>query len=127
MTALILLPQRYQVVNGLDPLPAGIRMLPLLCFSAVGSGLGAITSSKHNVSFYLLLLGGTLQLLGMGLMSSLSTSMAIEPQQYGFQMILGMGFGLGLSSLIVVARMEVGAEHSGMLPTSTTPCAGAIL
>ncbi|MCJ1314994.1 hypothetical protein MMC15_000308 [Xylographa vitiligo] len=46
--------------------------------------------------------------------------MAIEPQQYGFQMILGMGFGLGLSGLIVVARMEVGAEHSAILLASLT-------
>ncbi|MCJ1439190.1 hypothetical protein MMC27_008581 [Xylographa pallens] len=120
MTTLILLPQRYQVVNGLDPLPAGIRMLPLLCFSALGSGLGAITLPKHNVSFYLLLLGGTLQLLGMGLMSSLSTSIEIEAQQYGFQMILGTGFGLGLSSLIIVARVEVSANDSAILLASLT-------
>ena len=122
MTTLILLPQRYQVVNGLDPLPAGIRMLPLLCFSALGSGLGAITLPKHNVSFYLLLLGSTLQLLGMGLITSLSTSIEIEARQYGFQMILGMGFGLGLSSLIVVARVEVSAKDSGMPPLMIAIC-----
>ncbi|MCJ1476102.1 hypothetical protein MMC13_004767 [Lambiella insularis] len=120
MTTLILLPQRFQVVNGLDPLSAGIRMLPLLCFSAVGSGLGAITSKKHNVSFYLLLLGSTLQVLGMGLMSSISVGLEIEARQYTFQMILGTGFGLGLSSLIVVARVEVGAEDAAILLASLT-------
>ena len=45
--------------------------------------------------------------VGFGLMSSLPSTEAVPKEQYGFQAIFGMGFGLGFSSLIIVTRVEV--------------------
>lgn len=44
--------------------------------------------------------------VGFGLMSSPPSTEAVPKEQYDFQAILGMRFGLGFSSLIIVTRVE---------------------
>ncbi|CAF9909471.1 hypothetical protein IMSHALPRED_008372 [Imshaugia aleurites] len=107
MVTIINLPQWFQIVNGLSPVDAGVRMLPLLLVSACGAGIAGAIASKKNVSWHILVSSNALQVLGLGLMSSLPSTEAVSKDQYGFQAILGMGFGLGLSSLIIVTRVEV--------------------
>ena len=121
MVIIINLPQRFQLVNGESPVAAGTRMLPLLLCSALGSGVGGIIAGKKNVSFYLLACGSALQVIGVGLMSSLPTTIHIPPKQYGFQAILGFGFGMGLGSLIIVSRVEVNADDSGIQQLNASP------
>lgn len=113
MATIIFLPQRFQLSNGLSPVGAGIRMLPLLLLSAFGAGLGGAICSRKNVSFWILMGSLALQVLGLGLMSSLPISEAIAARQYVYQCILGLGFGLSLSSLALVARFEVKAVDHG--------------
>lgn len=111
MTAVIYLPQRFQLQNSYSPADAGVRMLPLLLLSSVAAGVGGFIVQIKNVSFYLLVVSACLQLLGLGLMSSLPASMGSAPaRQYGYQIILGVGFGLSLSTLPLVARLEVEKE-----------------
>lgn len=48
----------------------------------------------------------------MGLMTTLPTiAKGIPPSIYGFQIILGLGFGLSLSCLVIVAQTEVRREE----------------
>ncbi|KAK5942745.1 hypothetical protein PMZ80_005311 [Knufia obscura] len=47
---------------------------------------------------------------GLGLMSSLPIGGGVTARQYGFQVILGVGFGLSLSTLPLIARLEVEKE-----------------
>ena len=56
-----------------------------------------------------------LQLVGLGLMSTLPTAAGeVCAEQYGCQVVLGLGFGLTLSSLVIVVRMEVDPEDVGV-------------
>lgn len=88
-------------------------MLALLLLSALGAGLGGAISSRRNVSWYILVLALALQLIGLGLMSTLPASGPVAARQYGYQAILGLGFGLSLSSLVILARVEVGPSDLG--------------
>lgn len=107
MVIIIYLPQRFQIQDGLSPVEAGIRMLPLLLLSAFGAGLGGMINSKRNVSFYTLMGGVSLQLIGLGFMTSLPTTGEILRAQYGYQVLLGLGFGITLTSLVIISRVEV--------------------
>lgn len=103
----IYLPQRFQIVNGLSPLNSGIHLLlvPLVCFTAtgIGSGLSFIT----NVSYPLLVAALALQCLSIGLMTTLPTTASITASLYGYETILGFGFGLALPTVSTIARMEL--------------------
>ncbi|PGH19325.1 hypothetical protein AJ80_04078 [Polytolypa hystricis UAMH7299] len=113
MGTIIFLPQRFQLQNNLSPVDAGIRMLALLLLSAFGSGFGGFLGAKKNFSFYVLVGSIGLQLIGLGLMSTLPDTGDIPHIQYFYQAILGLGFGLALSSTIIVSRMEVdAADHA---------------
>ncbi|KAL8942172.1 MAG: hypothetical protein Q9216_001819 [Gyalolechia sp. 2 TL-2023] len=107
MVIIIFLPQRFQIENGLSPVDAGVKMLALLLLSAFGAGLAGFICSKKNISWYLLVLSNVLQIIGLGLLSSVPNSETILARQYGYQVILGLGFGLSLSSLVIVTRVEV--------------------
>ena len=108
MMTLIFLPQRLQLQNGLSPVQAGIDMLALLLLSATGAALTGIVVSKHNISWYILAGSLMLQMIGLGLMSTLpATAGPVPSAQFGYQVILGLGFGFALSSLAVLARVEV--------------------
>ncbi|KAL8717592.1 MAG: hypothetical protein Q9225_005181, partial [Loekoesia sp. 1 TL-2023] len=107
MVIIIFLPQRFQIENNLSPVDAGVKMLALLLLSAFGAGLAGFICSKKNLSWYLLVLSNILQVIGLGLLSSVPTLDTVLARQYGYQVILGLGFGLGLSSLVIVSRVEV--------------------
>lgn len=108
MMTIIFLPQRLQLQNGLSPVRAGINMLALLLLSATGAALSGILISKHNISWYLLAGSLGLQMIGLGLMSTLpATGGPVPSAQFGYQALLGLGFGLALSSLAILARVEV--------------------
>lgn len=112
MVTIIFLAQRFQLQNGLSPVEAGLRMLPLLLFSATGAGLSGAIATRRNVSWYILAVSLGLQLIGLGLMSTLPTAAGdVVPAQYGYQAILGTGFGLSLSSLVIIVRVEVKNDH----------------
>lgn len=116
MVIIIFLPQRFQIENSLSPVEAGVKMLALLLFSAFGAGLPGFICSKKNISWYLLVLSNVLQVIGLGLLSSISSSDTVLARQYGYQVILGLGFGLGLSSLVIVSRVEVDEADLGSSP-----------
>jgi uncharacterized membrane protein len=119
---IINIPQRFQIVNGLSPVNAGIQMLPLLLLSAVGAATTGAICSKKNIAFYFLVFSNILQILGTGLLSALPATEDIIASQYGIQIFLGFGFGMDLVSLIIVSRVEVDLEdHSTPRPSSPPP------
>ncbi|KAI0814258.1 major facilitator superfamily transporter [Xylaria sp. FL0064] len=71
--------------------------------------LSGFLISKARVSpLYLLLIGGSLQTIGVGLFSSLdSSNLDIPSAQYGYPVIMGLGFGFNLSTLLTMVPMIV--------------------
>ncbi|UKZ81123.1 hypothetical protein TrVFT333_008893 [Trichoderma virens FT-333] len=107
----IIIPERFQIVNGEDALMAGIHLFPLLGACAVGSFLGGAISSKQNNTSYTLIASSCLQLLGLGLMTTQSGANSAEPSQYAYQAIFGLGVGLCFSATTIVTSIST-AESS---------------
>ncbi|KAL6694797.1 major facilitator superfamily domain-containing protein [Trichoderma pleuroticola] len=102
----IIIPERFQIVNGEDALMAGIHLFPLLGACAVGSFLGGAISSKQNNTSYTLIGSSCLQLLGLGLMTTQSGANSAEPSQYAYQAIFGLGVGLCFSATTIVTSIS---------------------
>lgn len=115
MTALINLPQRFQAVNGLSPFSAGVHLLPLLLSSPLATVVSGHLATKWDVPpFYLLLFGASMQMLGIGLASSVAPDRI--PHLLGFEVIMGFGFGMTLVTLLIyvpflVDRADLGRRH----------------
>ncbi|KAA8905057.1 major facilitator superfamily transporter [Sphaerosporella brunnea] len=109
MAAIVNLPQRFQAVNGTSASGAGVRLLPLLLCSPFASALSGFVITRLKVPpLYLIFTGGALQLIGIGLMSSIPESRRdILIAQYGYEVIMGFGFGLGLSTLLVMVPLVI--------------------
>ncbi|KAI9727831.1 MAG: hypothetical protein M1834_007877 [Cirrosporium novae-zelandiae] len=106
MAAIINLPQRFQAVNRTSPSGAGFRLLPILLCSPFASALSGLVVTKFRVPPFLpLLIACSLQVVGVGLIGTLSTSESIQAAQYGYEIILGVGFGLGLGTLLIMAPL----------------------
>ena len=109
MAAIFNIPQRLQTVNSTSAIDAGIRLLPLLLLSPVASATSGLLITKLKIPpLYILILGGSLQTIGVGLFSSLpSSDLQISPAQYGYQVIMGLGFGFNLSTILMMVPMVV--------------------
>ncbi len=109
MAAIFNIPQRLQTVNSTSAIGAGIRLLPLLLLSPVATATSGLLITKFKIPpLYLLIVGGSFQTIGVGLFSSLSSSdLQISPAQYGYQVIMGLGFGLNLSTILMMVPMVV--------------------
>lgn len=117
MAAIINIPQRLQTVNSTTAIGAGLRMLPLLLLSPVASALSGVLITKLKVPpLYVLTLGGVLQVIGVGLFSSLdSTTLKVPDAQYGYQVIMGLGFGFNLATILMMATIIVPENDLGMI------------
>lgn len=115
MAALINIPQRLQVLNGTTAVNAGLRMLPLLLCSPVATTISGWILSRFKLPpLYMLAVGCALQAIGMGLFSSLpSSDTRIRPAQYGYQVIMGFGFGFNLGTLLMMVPLVVKQADMG--------------
>jgi hypothetical protein len=126
-TLVVTLPQRFQAINSSSPSTAGLLLLPLLLISPFASGLAAFLGHKmHIPPFYLILFGSATQLLGVGLMLTLPTtpdsggSFEIFKPQYVYEILMGLGFGLVLTSLLGFVPLVISkADLSIMLGAVT--------
>ncbi|KAH9888648.1 MFS general substrate transporter [Xylariomycetidae sp. FL2044] len=103
---LVILPERFQIVNGDDALFSGIHLLPLLGATSFGAFVAGAASRKRNNTSWTLLASQCLHIIGVGLMSILRDSTTEYKGQYGFQVILGMGIGLSLGATAIMAAVQ---------------------
>ncbi|KAG6010453.1 hypothetical protein E4U21_006454 [Claviceps maximensis] len=116
----IILPERFQMVNNQNALMSGVRILPMLSACACGSFLGGALSSKRNNTSYTLVGASCLQLLGVGLMTTVSGDSETAIAQYGFQAIFGLGVGLSFSAATIMTNI-MATE-----PNERAPAQGAV-
>ena len=109
IAVIINLPQKFQAVNGSSPSAAGLSLLALLLCTPVASTLAGFLVTKRQIPpFYLLLGGAILSLIGIGLTSALPNSEAGIPHaQYGYEIIMGFGFGTGVSTQLIMIPLVV--------------------
>lgn len=105
------IPLRLQGVNGKSPVQAGIALLPLLGSSALGSFVSGGLSFKKDMLGWTSIFGSALMALGTGLLSTLENSPQVSSKLYGFQVFVGLGFGLTVSSASMLANFECELEH----------------
>ncbi|RYP60817.1 hypothetical protein DL770_009922 [Monosporascus sp. CRB-9-2] len=109
LSLLIIIPERFQIVNGENALWSGIHLLPMLGATAFGSFLAGAVSSKRNNTSITLIASLCLQLIGTGLLSTLSDVTTEIKAQYGYQVILGLGIGLSLGAATILVSLQ--ARH----------------
>jgi hypothetical protein len=68
--------------------------------------LDLINTGKKNRTFETLIVATCFMTLGTGLLSTLSPTLAAEPKTYGFQVLTGLGFGLTVSTVSMLAALE---------------------
>ncbi|KAF1828905.1 MFS general substrate transporter [Decorospora gaudefroyi] len=122
MAAIINIPQRLQTVNATTAIGAGLRLLPLLLLSPVASASAGFLVSKLRIPpLFLLIVGACLQTIGVGLFSSIdSQSLEIPNDQYGYQVIMGFGFGFSLSVILMMAPLVVQQNDMALAIGSVT-------
>lgn len=115
--AIIQIPLRFQTVNGVSALGAGVRLLPFALASPIGSVLAAgIAGKAKTPPIYFILLGAILQLVGFSLLSTAPTTTKINQAQYGYQAIAGFGCGVSLASLIVMMPFAIEKHDKCLCP-----------
>lgn len=100
------LPLRIQVVNGRSALTAGVSLMPMLGAVAVASTISGMLNSKKDFFCFTLLTGALFMTIGTAALSSLESAVAIPAKMYGFQVFVGLGFGLMVSTVSIGASLE---------------------
>ena len=87
----------------------------MLGSSAIASMVGGMLSGQKNRTFSTLLVGAILLLIGTSCLSTLSSDRIVEAKTYGFQVFVGFGFGLTVSTVTMLAAVESEIKDHGML------------
>lgn len=110
------LPQRFQLVNGMSSLNAGVRVLPFGGASSFGVVLSGRITGKFKVpAIYLVMIGAVLQIVGFALLSTLKEISYIENATYGYMVIAGMGCGLSYSTALLIVPFAAEKRDGGKL------------
>lgn len=104
-TVIYSLPLRLQVVDGKTPLGAGLSLLPILGATAVASTIAGGVNSKKDRSFGTLMVGSLFMIIGTATLSTLSNT-HLQSKMYGFEVFVGLGFGLMVSTVGLGATLE---------------------
>lgn len=111
-------PQRFVTVNSVSPLSAAARLLSFGAMIPIGSVIGsAFMGGKLRIApCYIVLAGAILELIGVALLSQISTAPEIDSSQYGFQVLAGLGTGMINAALIILTpylmeKRDLGKQH----------------
>ncbi|TRX93501.1 hypothetical protein FHL15_005473 [Xylaria flabelliformis] len=108
------LPQRFQLVNGLSGLDAGVRLIPFTLASPVGTGVAASVAGRLKIApIWIILTGAVLQVIGFSLLGTLPLTPDLLPRTYGFEIIAGFGCGMNLALLFVIIPNVVDVRDKG--------------
>ncbi|KAB5584990.1 drug resistance transporter EmrB/QacA subfamily [Coniochaeta sp. 2T2.1] len=122
VTILFLIPQHAQAVYGMSPVQASLSVLPLLLTSPAATVASGVLTSTFNVPpSYLILIGAVVQAIAVGLAITIPlTGNGISAAQYGFESMMGVGFGLTLSTALTLGQLLVSKEDAGVVMGALT-------
>ncbi|KAI0451922.1 putative multidrug resistance protein fnx1 [Xylaria acuta] len=105
------LPQRFQLVNGLSSIDAGVRILPFGAAFTIGSFASTQMATRlRTPAIWLVVSGSVLQTVGYVLLSMLKPSPQINPAIYGYQVICGFGVGLNYMTLYLLVPITAAKQ-----------------
>ncbi|KAH6886291.1 putative MFS transporter [Thelonectria olida] len=87
------LPIWFQAITGVSAAQSGIRTIPLMASTVVGTVLGGFATSKVGYYVPFAILGTCLGSVGAGLLTTLQVDTS-EAKWIGYQVLYGFGFGL---------------------------------
>ncbi|CAD6570392.1 MAG: hypothetical protein ASARMPREDX12_003478 [Alectoria sarmentosa] len=107
--AIIQIPQRFQAVNNMSALGAGVRLLPFAIPCAIGSALTAAVAGRAKIPpIYLMLGGSAIQVVGFALLSTAPETTHISSAQYGYEAIAGFAVGITVAMSAVIQFRTMG-------------------
>jgi hypothetical protein len=93
--------------------------MPFTFMAPIGSAVASTVGGKLKVPvLYIVLLSGVLQTLGFGLLASMPTSANIPARIYGFQVIAGFGYGIKISTFLLMVPFVVKSRDKGRISSS---------
>lgn len=115
-SVIIYLPLNFQVTNGMTPFQAGYHLLVLTLCTPLGSGVAGLLMQRFEIPpLYLLIVGGSIQTIGVALMTTLPVGQkAIPAAQYGYNAVMGVGFGMGIGTTVMMAPLVFDKRDMGM-------------
>ena len=102
------LPQRFQSVNNLSALDAGVRLLPYAMLAPLGSLTSNLIFMRRKAPLPILCAGASFQLVGLVLLATMPASTgSIPAAQYGYEAIAGFGVGITFGTLVTITPGSV--------------------
>ncbi|KAK6348111.1 hypothetical protein TWF718_005926 [Orbilia javanica] len=113
--AIIVIPQRYQIVNGVSPIRSGVLLLPMLVVSPVMALLpGLALKTYWRYVPYGLIVGGLFSVAGSAGLGTLGYSEKIEAKAYGFLVLQGAGMGLVMPIGVMLVKFVCGPKDEAV-------------
>jgi hypothetical protein len=98
------LPQRYQLVYGTTSFQAGIRLMAFTAPGPLGAVLVSFVVTRFKVPpLYFIIFASTLQIAAFASLYKLPETTATPDQIYGLSLIAGVGCGLNITTVIMLA------------------------
>ncbi|QKX56977.1 uncharacterized protein TRUGW13939_04085 [Talaromyces rugulosus] len=97
------LPVWFQAIKGASAVKSGIMNIPLVLSLVIGSIIAGICVSKIGYFTPFMILGSIVMSIGGGLLSTFTTT-TNHPEWIGYQVLLGLGIGLGMQQSSVAAQ-----------------------
>jgi len=113
------LPLRMQVVSQKTALMAGISLLPTLGTVAIGSVIGGAVNGNRDYKFPTLVLGSIFMTIGCAALSTIDATGGSQGGIYGFQVFVGLGFGVLISTVSAAAAMECEIRDNSTSPSTS--------
>jgi dipeptide/tripeptide permease len=86
-----------------SPLSAAVRLLSFGAMIPIGSAIAGSLIGKGRIPpCWVVMAGAILEIIGIVLLSRISTSPKIDSTQYGFQVLAGLGTGMINAGLIIL-------------------------
>ncbi|CAH0056996.1 unnamed protein product [Clonostachys solani] len=111
------LPQRFQLINKMSSFDAGVRIIPYGAAFPVGSMVSAKVASRFKVpGIYFVFAGSVFQIIGYAMLSTLGSSVKIDPGTYGYEFLCGLGSGTNYQILYLMVPFTAEKRDHGERP-----------
>ncbi|KAF5855224.1 hypothetical protein ETB97_009653 [Aspergillus alliaceus] len=115
--------QRFQILERLSPLGAGIRLIPYTAIATLSTSIANIACLRGRIPFvYLIFAGSILHTVGMVLLSTLPQSDSFPRAGYGYEVIAGVGIGISIGICILAVPYVVETRDLATATGSLNQC-----